>query len=314
MPTNIVAILDSATPEGRGEELDGFFKGLASVGVDGQDTCILYVWANNDYTRLPALAQELINNNNVKVIVAAGGPVSALEAAKLTTTKPIIFTTVTNPITSALALDMNSPGKNLTGTFGHTTELDEARLRAICDLTGSGTIGILANPNRPHPINADPFNQKTGLEAKAQALGRTAIVLDAGSDSQLAGAAAALNGISGLVVTADPFFNSRRAQVVALAANLGVPAIYQWSGFVTAGGLMSYGPDKAEGYRNAGEFAGRIVKQGAQPANLPVRETNSFALVINDAVASSLNLNTSGPAFTQMISNLGVTDIRHIPG
>lgn len=312
MPANIVAILDSATPESRGEELDEFFKGLASVGVDGQDTRILYAWANNDYSRLPGLAQELINNNDVKVIVAAGGPVSALEAAKLTTTKPIIFTTVTNPLASGLALDMNSPGKNLTGTFGHTTELDQARLRAICDLTGSGTIGILANPNRPHPVSADPFNQKTGLEAKASALGRTATVLDVGNDSQLAGAAAALNGISGLLVTADPFFNSRRAQVVALAAGLGVPAIYQWSGFVTAGGLMSYGPSKGQGYFNAGEFAGRIVKQGAQPANLPVRETNSFALVINDAVANSLNLNTSGPAFTQMIANLGVTDIRHI--
>jgi putative ABC transport system substrate-binding protein len=110
-------------------------------------------------------------------------------------------------------------------------------------------------------------------------------------------------------VTADPFFNSRRAQVVALAADLDVPAIYQWSGFVTAGGLMSYGPSKAEGYFNAGEFAGRIVKQGAQPANLPVRETNSFALVINDATANSLNIDTSGPAFTQMVANLGVTAI-----
>lgn len=310
--SDIIAILDSATPESRGEELDAFFKGLASVGVDGQDTRVLYAWANNDYSRLPALAQELISNNDVKVIVAAGGPVSAIEAAKLTSTKPIIFTTVTNPIASGLALDMNVPGKNLTGTFGHTTELDATRLRAICDLTGTGTIGILANPNRPHPTSANPFSQKTGLEAKALALGRTAIVLDVGNDSQLAGAAAALNGISGLVVTADPFFNSRRTQVVALAASLGVPAIYQWSGFVTAGGLMSYGPSKSEGYFNAGEFAGRIVKQGAQPTNLPVRETNSFALVINDAIASSLNLNTSGSAFTQMVANLGVTNITHI--
>jgi putative ABC transport system substrate-binding protein len=311
--SNIVAILDSASPVSRGEELDAFFSGLASAGVDGQDTRVLYAWANNDYSRLPGLAQELISNPDVSVIVAAGGPVTAIEAQKLTTTKPIIFTTVTNPVASELVQSLSAPGGNLTGTFGHTTELDGTRLKALCDLTGSGTIGILANPNRPHPKSANAAGQKGGLEGKAAALGRSAVVLDVGSDSQIDGAFATLNGnVSGLLVTADPFFNSRRERVIALAANLAVPAIFQWSGFVTAGGLMSYGPSKAEGYFNAGEYAGRIVKQGAQPATLPVRETNSFALVVNDATALGLNLNLSGSAFTQMVSNLGVTDIRHI--
>lgn len=308
----IIGVLDSASPESRGDEMGAFFDGLASAGVTGQDAMILYAWANNNYAQLPSLAQQLINNN-ADVIVAAGGPVSALAAKSATTTKPIVFTTVTDPIASGLVQSLNAPGGNATGTWGFTTELDEVRLRALCDLTGSGRIGILANPNRPIPTGPNASVQKGGLEGKASGLGRQAIVLDVSNDSEIDGAFATFNGnIAGLLVTADPFFNNRRERVIELAANLAVPAIYQWSAFVTDGGLMSYGPSKEEGYYNAGELAGDIIKNGSQPANLPVRQTNSFALVINDETASSLNLNTSGAAFTTMVANLGVTDIRHV--
>jgi putative ABC transport system substrate-binding protein len=311
---DVIGILDSASPESRGDELEAFFDGLASAGVTGQDAMILYAWANNNYPQLSGLAQQLIDNNDVRVIVAAGGPVSALAVRSLTTTKPIVFTTITNPITSQLVLDLNAPGGNATGTWGHTTELDPVRLKALCDLTpGGGPIGILTNPNRPHPISANAPVQKGGLESKASDFGRSAIVVDAENDSQIDGAFATFNGaIAGLLVTADPFFNNRRERVIELAANLGVPAIYQWSGFVEDGGLMSYGPSKEEGYFNAGEMAGDILKNGAQPATLPVRQTNAFALVINDDTAATVGVNLSGPAFRQMVANLGVTDIRHI--
>ena len=307
-----IGFLDSASPVSRGDELDAFFSGLASAGVTGQDAMILYAWASNDYSLLPSLAQQLINSN-VDVIVAAGGPVSALATKNATTTIPIVFTTVTDPVGSGLVQSMSAPGGNLTGSWGHTTELDEPRLRALCDLTGTGTIGVLANPNRPFLTAANAPLQKGSLEGKASKFGRPVIVVDAASDSQIDGAFATFNGqIAGLLVTADPFFNSRRERVIELAANLGVPAIYQWSGFVADGGLMSYGPSKEEGYFNAGELAGDIIKNGAQPANTPVRDTNTFALVINDATATDLNLNTSGAAFTQMVANLGVTNISHI--
>jgi putative ABC transport system substrate-binding protein len=307
-----IGFLDSASPISRGDELDAFFSGLANAGVTGQDAMVLYAWANNDYSLLPGLAQQLINNN-VGVIVAAGGPVSALAAKDATSTKPIIFTTVTDPVGSGLVQSMDAPGGNLTGTWGHTTELDEPRLRALCDLTGNGKIGVLANPNRPFPKAANAALQKGGMENKASECKREAIVVNAGSISEIDDAFATFNGqVAGLLVTADPFFNSHRERVIELAANLGVPAIYQWSGFVADGGLMSYGPSKEEGYRNAGELAGDIIKNGARPATMPVRQTNKFALVINDKTAAKLNLNTSGDAFGRMVEKLGVTDVRHI--
>ena len=306
-----IGFLDSASPISRGDELDSFFEGLASAGVTGQNAMILYAWANNDYSLLPNLVQQLISSN-VDVIVAAGGPVSALAAKNATSTKPIVFTTVTDPVASGLVQSLNAPGGNLTGSWGHTTELDEPRLRAICDLTGTGAIGILTNPNRPIPTSANAILQQNNINAKGAKFQRPFVIVDAANDSEIDGAFATFNGqVAGLLVTADPFFNSRRERVIDLAASLGVPAIYQWSGFVADGGLMSYGPKKEDGYFNAGQLAGQIIN-GAQPASLPVRDTNSFKLVINDATAGSLNLNSS--LFATMIQNLGVSpaNIEHV--
>ena len=306
-----IGFLDSASPISRGDELDAFFEGLASAGVTGQEAMILYAWANNDYSLLPTLAQQLIDSN-VDVIIAAGGPVSALAAKNATTTKPIVFTTVTDPVASGLVQSLNAPGGNLTGSWGHTTELDEPRLRALCDLTGTGAIGILANPNRPFPTSANALLQRNDINAKGAKFQRPLVIVEAKNDSEIDAALTTLNGqIAGLLVTADPFFNSRRERVINLAANLGVPAIYQWSGFVADGGLMSYGPRKEDGYFNAGELAGQIIN-GAQPASLPVRSTNSFRLVINDATAADLNLNPS--LLAAMIQTLGVSpaNIQHV--
>jgi putative ABC transport system substrate-binding protein len=307
-----IGFLDSASPVSRGDELDAFFNGLANAGVPRKNAMVLYAWADNDYSLLPDLAKLLIKSN-VDVIVAAGGPVSALAAQRETTTIPIIFTTVTDPVGSGLVRSREAPGGNLTGTWGHTTELDGPRLRALCELTGHGKIGVLANPNRPFPKAANADGQKGGLEKQATDCETQAIVVNAGSGSDIEGAFKTFKGqIAGLLVTADPFFNSHRKRVIELAEKLEVPAIYQWSGFVDAGGLMSYGPSKEEGYRNAGELAGDIITKGAKPANLPVRDTDKFSLVINDKTAAKLNLNTQGAPFKKMIQDLKVDDIRHI--
>jgi putative tryptophan/tyrosine transport system substrate-binding protein len=298
-----IGILDSASPEARGEELDAFYSGLAKAGIDGKDTVILYSWANNDYTRLPALARKLVSSK-ASVIVAAGGPVSAIAAKQVAKKTPIVFTTITDPEASGLVADLRKPGGNLTGTHGFTTELDDERLQAMSDLVGDGTIGILANPNRPYPTKPDFARQKSDLQAKAKKAGRSAIILDLSSARQVNGALKKLGGkVVGLVPAADPFFNSCRKEVVKLAADLKVPAIYQWRGFVEAGGLMSYGPSKAEGYRNAGELAGLILK-GKHPKGLAVRQTKDFELVVNSKTAESLGVDIEGPEFSRMVEGL----------
>lgn len=310
----IIAILDSASPESRGDVMNAFYRGLEQTGVDSQSTMVLYSWADNDYDgRLPALAQQLAANNDVGVIVTFGGPVAALAARKATHNKPIVFTTITDPATSGIVKNLKNPDTNMTGTWGFTTELDEKRLQALSDLVPEGAIGILANPKRPYPINADPARQKSDLQAKAAAVGRTAIVVDAATDSEIDGAFDRLSGqVVGLTATADPFFSSRRARVLALAERLAVPAIYQWSAFVTAGGLMSYGPSQAEGFRNAGEYAGRILK-GESPASLPVREVREHEFVLNSSTVRSFHqINPSNANFNQMIARLGNPKVRTV--
>jgi putative ABC transport system substrate-binding protein len=299
----IIGILDSASPASRGEELAAFHHGLRLAGVGGKDAMILYGWADNDYGRLPELARNLVDSR-VSVIVAAGGPVSAIEAKKATAQIPIVFTTITDPAKSGLVENFDRPEGNLTGTYGWTTELDEVRLKILGDVARPGAIGILANPDRPYPLQPDFNRQKSDLEAKARAVGRAAVVLGAHSDADLDAAFTQFNGqVTGLLVTADPFFNSRRERVIALAARLAVPAIYQWPGFAASGGLMSYGPSKAEGYRNAGEYAGRIVK-GERPAALPVRQTKAFELALNSITARSLGIERSSADFAKIVADL----------
>ena len=293
----IIGILDSASPESRGEELTAFHSALKEAGIDGRNAMILYGWANNDYSRLPAIARELVDNE-VAVIVAAGGPVSAL-AAKAATDKsktPVVFTTVTDPVKSGLVDSLKRPGGHLTGTYGYTSELEADRLKVLDALTTKpGAIGVLVNPQRPHPKNPDLAGQKGNLETAAKKIGRSAVVLGAGTEGEINAGFKELktrveNGeVVALLVTADPFFNSRRAQVIALANELAIPAIYQWPGFVEAGGLMSYGPSKTEAYHNAGDYVGCILK-GQQPGELPVRETNKFELVIEPTMARTLGI------------------------
>ncbi len=267
--------------------VDGFHRGLAESGyVQGRNVRIEFRAADDRYDRLPELAAELVRDN-ASVIVAAGGPVTALAARKVTTTIPIVFTTIADPVKSGLVESLNRPGGNATGMAGLTSELDVKRLELLLQIKPSARrIGVLINPNRPG-VEANSRE----MEAAARKLKRELVFEKAGSDHPLDAAFAQLAGrkVDALVVTADPFFNFRRRQVVALAAKFAMPAVYQWREFVADGGLMSYGPSISDAYQQAGVYAGRILR-GATPAELPVTQPSRFELVVNPRTARSLGL------------------------
>ena len=284
----VIGFLTTAPATSRGgEQLAAFHSGLRELGyIEGQNVKIEYRWANDDYTTLPAFADDLVRLR-VAVIVAAGGHVSALAAQKATKELPIVFTTVTDPVKEGLVASFNKPGGNATGTAGLTSELDPKRLELLHDIKPSaGAVGVLVNPNRP---GLD--RQLQDLQVAADKLKLKLEVQKAANEREIGAAFEALASqrVGALIVTADPFFNNRRAQVVALAAKLNIAAIYQWREFVSAGGLMSYGPSITEAYRHAGVNAGRILK-GAKPADIPVVQPARFQLVINRRTASQLGL------------------------
>jgi putative tryptophan/tyrosine transport system substrate-binding protein len=290
----VVGILSTASAESRGgEQFAAFYRGLGEAGyIENQNVTIQYRWADDDYARLPALAAELVHLP-VAVLVAAGGHVSALAAHDATKDIPIVFTTVTDPIKSGLVASLNKPGGNATGTAGLTSELDAKRLELLHELMPAvAVIGVLVNPQRP-----GLENQSQELQAAADKLKLKLEVQRAATEQEIDTAfeTFAQRRVEALLVTADPFFNNRRDQVVALAAHHAIPAIYQWREFVAAGGLISYGPGLTDAYHQAGVYTGRILK-GDKPADLPVVQPTQFQLVINSQTAKQLGVALS-PTF-----------------
>jgi putative tryptophan/tyrosine transport system substrate-binding protein len=283
----IIGVLNSTSVGLRDEQAVAFHAGLKQAGyVDKQNVTIEYRWADNQYDRLPGLAAELVKRG-VSVIVASGGPTSAIAAKKVTTTVPIVFTTVADPIGYGLVASLNRPGGNLTGNAGLTSELDPKRLELLHQIKpSSGPIGVLINPNRP-----DGAMQMREVHAGAKAVGRELLILGTSNDREIDAAFETLSQkkVDALLVTADAFFSSKRSQLIGLAARHAIPTAYQWREFTTAGGLMSYGPSVAEVYVQTGIFVGRILK-GAQPADLPVMVPSRFELVINLKTAKALGL------------------------
>jgi putative tryptophan/tyrosine transport system substrate-binding protein len=284
----LLGFLTSASEASRGgDQITAFHAGLQQAGfAEGKNLRIEYRWANDNYDRLRVLAAELVGLP-VAVIVAAGGHVSALVAHDATKEIPIVFTTVTDPVKDGLVASLNKPGGNATGTAGLTSELDAKRLEFLHSMKPTATLfGVLVNPNRP------------GLDRQSRELQEAADEMDlklefrkAASDQEINDAfqAFASQQVGGVIVTADPLFNNHRAQVVSLAANYSLPAIYQWREFTAAGGLMSYGPSITAAYHQAGVDAGLILK-GAKPADIPVVQPARFELVINRKTAEALSL------------------------
>jgi putative ABC transport system substrate-binding protein len=290
----VIGILSTAPSGARSsEQFAAFYRGLAEAGyIEGRNVRIEYRWADDDYARLPELAAELVHLR-VAVLVAAGGHVSALAAHKVTKDIPIVFTTVTDPIKSGLVASLSKPAGNATGTAGLTSELDAKRLEVLHDLKPTASvIGELVNPERP-----GLEDQLPGVQAAADKMNLKLEVQKAATERDIDTAFETLarQRVDALLVTADPFFNNRRAQVVALAARHAIPAIYQWREFVAAGGLISYGPGITDAYHQAGTYTGRILK-GAKPVDLPVVQPTKFELVVNYWTAKQLGI-TLSPTF-----------------
>jgi putative ABC transport system substrate-binding protein len=283
----VIGFLGSAAAEPFAGHLAVFRQSLGESGyVEGRNVAIEYRWAENQYDRLPALAADLVRRR-VAVIIASGGPAPAMAAKAATSTIPIVFTASNDPVRLGLVASLNRPGGNVTGTSALTVELDAKRLAILRELVPTaGVIGALVNPNRPRAEI-----QSSGVQEAARGLGQQVSILNAGSERDIDVVFATLvrERIGALLVSADPFFNSARARLVALAARHGVATIFNTRDFPAAGGLASYGPDIADGYRQAGIYAGRILK-GDKPGDLPVVQPTKFELVINLKTARALGI------------------------
>jgi putative ABC transport system substrate-binding protein len=269
------------------EPLTGaFLQGLNETGyVAGRNVAIEYRWAGGQYDRLPALALDLVGHK-VDVIVAEGGPPSALAAKSATSTIPIVFV-VDDPVAVGLVASLARPGGNLTGVALMNSELVPKRLELLFEVVPEArVIALLANPH-----NQTLDSLIGAAQNAARAKGVQLPILKASTEREIDAAFSSLGQLqaAALLVGDDPFFNSRREQLVALAARHVVPTSYGRAEFAAAGGLISYGTSLAGTYRLAGNYTGKILK-GEKPADLPVQQPTTFELVINLKTAKALGL------------------------
>jgi len=286
-PTPVIGYLNGASAAEFLHLLAAFNKGLIEAGfTEGLNLRMEYRYADGHYDRLPALAADLVSRK-VSVIVATAGTPTIRAAKAATSTIPIVFVIGGDPVRFGFVASLSHPGGNITGITLFGIELAAKRLGLLLELIpAANMIGVLANPNNPV---SEP--QLTDLQAAARSLGRELVVFRASSESDLTSVSTALDQkrVDALVVAADPFFDDRRAQIVSLVARQKVPACYVRHEFVREGGLISYGADVPDAFRQAGVYAGRILK-GEKPANLPVMQPTKFELAINLNAAKALGL------------------------
>jgi putative ABC transport system substrate-binding protein len=260
-------------------------QGLNDAGfVEGRNVAVEFRSAENQLDRLPALAAELIRRP-VSVIVA--NSIAAIAAKAATTTVPIVFAGGGDPIEEGLVASLNRPGGNVTGVNFFVAVLGPKRLDLLRQLVPQATtIAMLVNPNTP-----DTEAERSDAQAAALAIGQQLVVVEAGSERDIETAFATFvqRGAGALLAGTGAFLNSHRERVVALAARHALPASYSWREAVMAGGLMSYGPSITDAYRQAGIYAGRILK-GEKPGDLPVMRSTKFELVLNLKTAKALGL------------------------
>ena len=243
-------------------------------------------WGEGRYERLTAYAVELVRRA-VTVIVTAGGDPAAQAAKAATATIPIVFVSGSDPVKVGLVASLNRPGGNITGVHLLILGLGAKRLGLLHELMPTvNLVGLLVNPNF-----ADALTQLRDVEDAAQSLGLKLVVQKAGTEIEIDTAFADLvrQKIGAILVISDPFFASQRLQIAALAARYAMPAMFELREYAIAGGLMSYGPDLANGYRQSGAYAGRILK-GEKPADMPVVQPTKFEFVINLKTAKALHI------------------------
>jgi putative ABC transport system substrate-binding protein len=283
----VIGFLHPSSPEPFGHIIEGFRRGLTDTGfIDGRNVAIEYRWARGQYDRLPTLAAELVQRR-VRVILAGGGEVGALAAKGASATTPILFNTSDDPVKFGLVASFNRPGGNVTGLMTATSVLEAKKFGLLCEMVPNARlVAMLINPDYP-PHVADAAE----VQSAAQSIGRRLLVLRASSPPAIDSAFAAIieQRAEALLVGGEPFLVGRSHQIVAMAARHAVPAIYAFRESVVAGGLMSYGANLPNNYRQLGAYAGRILK-GESPADLPVMHPAIFDFAINLVTAKALGL------------------------
>jgi putative ABC transport system substrate-binding protein len=284
----VIGFLHPASPDRFADRLRGFRQGLKDAGyVEGENVAIEYRWADNQFDRLPALAAELVRRQ-VSVIAALGGPVPALAAKAATAIIPVVFLVAEDPVKLGLVASLARPSGNLTGINFFNAELGAKRLELLRTLVpGAARVAILVNPANAQTTETTLRD----LEPAGRAMGLQLQVLNASSsrDIDKAFEALARDRPDAVFVSLDTSFADRRVQLVHLASRHVIPATYALRDFVEAGGLMSYGTNFVDAYRQAGAYTGRILK-GAKPADLPVVQSTKFEFVINAQTARMLGL------------------------
>jgi len=284
----VVGFMSSRSADDSIRVVAAFRQGLSETGhVEGRNVVIEFRWAQGQYDRLPALARELVARP-VAVIAAVGA--SELAAKAATTTIPIIFGTGDDPISKGVVTSLNRPGGNVTGAMFLTSALGAKRLGLLRELVpGANKVALLVNPN-----TAVGQAQTRDVQEAARALGQDLAILNSDTHQSIEANFAVLieQRVAALLVGADPLFDTRRDQLVALAARYRVPAIYQFREYALAGGLMSYGASITDMYRQVGVYVGRVLK-GEKPGDLPVMQPTKFEFVINIKTARALGVKIS---------------------
>jgi putative ABC transport system substrate-binding protein len=282
----VIGFLNPTSPDTVADRLRAFRQGLKETGyVEGGNVAIEYRWAEGQYDRLPALAAELVRRQVAVIVAAQGG--STVLAAKATTTIPVVFLVGDDPVRLGLVASLARPGGNLIGVNFLTGELGAKRLELLRALVpAAARVAVLVNP-------ANPANESTMRDVvpAARAIGLQIQVHNASTSREINAAFATLVGErpDALFVGGDALFTSRRVQLATLAARHAVPAIYSARDYAEVGGLMSYGSNLTDAFRQVGVYTGRILK-GAKPADLPVVQSSKFELVINAETARILGL------------------------
>jgi putative tryptophan/tyrosine transport system substrate-binding protein len=280
----VVGLLSGTHRDDR--ELGALRQGLKEADyVEGRSVAIKYRSAGGEFDRLPALAADLVSDP-VAVIVAIATPAAAAAKAA-TSTIPIVFTTGTDPVDLGLVSSFNRPGGNVTGVNFFVTTLADKRLELLRELVPSATvIGFLSNPTNPASDS-----ETRNIQAAADALGLKLPVVNAPAEGDIDAAFASFvqQGVKAVIVGGDALFTMRRSQLVGLAARHALPTSYHLREFVAAGGLMSYGASMTDAYRQAGIYAGRILK-GEKPGDLPVTQSTKFEFLLNLKTAKALGL------------------------
>jgi putative ABC transport system substrate-binding protein len=282
----VIGFLGSGSPVAYGPFVAAFRQGLSDSGfIEGKNVTIEFRWAGGRFDRLPALAADLVERE-VDVIVTSGGTPSARAAKDATAKIPIVFSGVTDPIGADLVATLAQPGGNLTGLSDISSQLTPKRLELLVELVPQAkVIGLLVNPNSA--VSAPMIRDVQAAVPEGIKLE----ILNASSDSEIDTAFSLIPelGVGAVVVASDPFYSSRRDQLVALSLSYSVPAIYSLREFVLAGGLINYGASVTGTYRQQGIYTAKILN-GAKPADLPVLQATAFDLAINLKTASALGI------------------------